>query len=161
MSDLDRRYAQAEQRTEVRRVATVRRGPVSLVAVCLGVALVVGVTAAVDLRRLQTPEGTALAWAGAAVFGDCTAYRQLSVPAFEGDDRCRALRQRTEAAREDPDDVEVDVVSVRQSGDRASAVVRVVLPERSERRVRLELERDGERWRVRREGPVCEVLACP
>jgi len=34
--------------------------------------LAVGVVAAVDLRRLQTPHGTALAWTGAAIFGDCT-----------------------------------------------------------------------------------------
>jgi len=46
----------------------------------LALTLAVGTIAAIDLRRLQTPRGTALAWTGAAVFGDCTAYLALSVP---------------------------------------------------------------------------------
>jgi hypothetical protein len=29
---------------------------------------------------LQTPSGTALAWTGATVFGDCTAYLDPSIP---------------------------------------------------------------------------------
>jgi len=64
----------------------VRRGPEVLVGV---LALGVGVVAAVDLRRLMTPTGTALAWTGAAVFGDGTAYERLSVaePCATPDDR--------------------------------------------------------------------------
>ena len=160
MSELERRYARAEEKNEVRKAATVRRGPVGLVAVCLGVALVVGVTAAIDLRRLQTPSGTALAWAGAAVFGDCTAYRELSQPDAEGDARCRALREATEENRESAGEVDLAVEEVERSGDRAEVSVRVQLPDDPPRTVVLDLRRDGDRWRVQRKGEACRVLTC-
>jgi hypothetical protein len=161
VSDLERRYARAEEKNEVRKAATVRRGPVGLVAVCLGVALVVGVTAAVDLRRLQTPQGTALAWAGAAVFGDCTAYRELSEPKAGGDALCRQLREQTEDNREDAGEVALEVGEVRRQGDRAQVDVRLVLPEREEQVVVLDLRRRGGGWAVERSARTCAVLACP
>jgi hypothetical protein len=156
-------YARLEHKNVARTAATVRRGPVSLVAVCLLVALSVGVVAAVDLRRLQTPRGTAMAWTGAAVFGDCTAYRELSRGPRDGDadERCLSLREQTEDARARAGDVEIELVRVEQDGDRADAVVRVRLPERTSREVPLELRRDGDRWRVELTRPACAVLACP
>jgi hypothetical protein len=158
---LERLYAQAETKNEVRKAATVRRGPVSLIAVCLGVALVVGITAAVDLRRLQTPRGTALAWTGAAVFGDCTAYRELSV-GRDGDDgaECRALRAATEEARDRPGDVDLSVVSVQEDGDRATVVL-AVRRDDEEQRVAIGLREEDGDWRVVPEGEVCEAVLCP
>lgn len=158
---LEERYARAEDRTQAARAATVRRGPIGLVAVCLGVALVVGVTAAVDLRRLQTPRGTALAWAGAAVFGDCTAYRELSVPELRGDEACRQLRVRTEGNRAQAGGVDLVVQRVEQSGDRAEVALRVGLPGAPARTVLLDVRRRGERWAVERTPRACAVLACP
>lgn len=158
---LERLYAQAETKNEARKAATVRRGPVSLIAVCLGVALVVGITAAVDLRRLQTPRGTALAWTGAAVFGDCTAYRQLSVDTAADDDAwCRALHAATEEARDRPGDVDLAVVSVREQGDRATVLVTVRRAD-DERQVSLALRRQDGDWAVLPQGEVCELVPCP
>jgi hypothetical protein len=156
---VERAYARLEATNEVRKAATVRRGPVSLVAVCLGVALVVGVTAAVDLRRLRTPEGSAVAFAGAAVFGDCTAYRDLAAGGLD-DDQCRALRDATEDARERPGDVEVRLASVETAGSAATAVVDVVRQDR-DRRVVLALVRRGDRWAVQPDAGACAVLFCP
>ena len=61
--------------------------------------LAVGVTAAVDLRRLHTPRGAALAWTEAATFGDCRAFLALSDPddptaeRRTDDEICRSLRR--------------------------------------------------------------------
>ena len=141
-----------------------RRGPVSLVAVCLGVALVVGVVAAVDLRRLQTPRGTALAWTGAAVFGDCTAYRELSLTpddAAPDDERCLELRRQTEDARSRAGEVSIELLSVQEGSDRAEAVVRVRRPREPEREVTLDLRPRGDGWAVVLSQETCAVLACP
>ncbi|HWH28880.1 MAG TPA: hypothetical protein VNU26_07955 [Mycobacteriales bacterium] len=156
---LDRLYARAEQKNEQRKAATVRRGPTSLVAVCLGVALVVGVTAAIDLRRLQSPRGASLAWVSAAVFGDCTAYRQLSTAGLD-DDECLELRKRTEDARDEPDEIDIAVVEVVDDGDRARSVVRVRTDGR-ERRLRLDLRRIDGDWRVEPDEAVCQAVYCP
>ena len=156
---IERLYARAEQKNEVRKAATVSRGPTSLVAVCLGVALVVGITAAVDLRRLQSPRGTSMAWVSAAVFGDCTAYRELSSTELD-DAQCLELRERTEEQREDPQDVDIAVLEAADEGDRARSVVQVVIDEREER-VELALRKRGGDWLVQTDGPVCEVLYCP
>jgi hypothetical protein len=162
---VERLYAQAEEKNVARKAATIRRGPVSLVAVCIGVALVVGVTAAVDLRRLQTPEGTALAWTGAAVFGDCTAYRELSAR-DDGDDRddderCRELRLATQEARDRPGDVEIEVVSTEEGDEQAGAVVRVRQPGGDSQEVPLSMRRRGGGWAVQLTEATCAVLTCP
>lgn len=159
---LERRYAELEGKNEQRKAATVRRGPVSLIAVCLGVALVVGITAAVDLRRLRTPEGTALAFVGAAVFGDCATYRQLAAEDLPDDDAfCLALLELTQQARERPDDVEIEVLST-VAGDPpgATALVRVRRGD-DEQVVELPLVREGGELRVRRSPELCAALACP
>lgn len=142
---------------------TVRRGPVSLIAVGLGVALVVGVVAAIDLRRLQTPGGTALAWAGAALFGNCTSYRDLSADGEDGrpdDERCLELRRLTEENRERAGDVDVELLDVQERGDSATAQVRVTLPAGT-RDVALELRRGDGDWAVVLTDEVCAVLPCP
>lgn len=157
---LERLYARAEEKNEQRKTATVRRGPIGLVAVCIGVALAVGVTAAVDLRRLNTPRGTAEAWVGAAVFGECTTYRRLSFPEFEGDQPCRELRDVTEDARERPDEVALEVLEVLQDGDAAVASVRVGRDD-DERDVVVSLRRVDGDWRVWRNETTCASFACP
>ena len=156
---IERLYARAEQKNEVRKAATVRRGPTSLIAVCLGVALVVGITAAVDLRRLQSPRGTSLAWVSAAVFGDCIAYRELASTELDDAD-CLALRERTEDARDDPDEVVVEVVEVAEEDDRARSVVRVRTGDREER-AEIALRRRGGDWIVQPGDDVCQVVYCP
>ena len=74
----------------------VRRTPGVVVGIMGLLVLAVGVTAAVDLSRLQTPHGAASAWTEAAVFGNCRAYLALSLPLEDetrSDDQvCAALR---------------------------------------------------------------------
>lgn len=161
---IERLYAEAERKNEVRKAATVRRGPISLVAVGLGVALVGGVVAAVDLRRLQTAEGTAMAWTGAAVFGECTTFRRLSVLPDDRDDDadCRELLRRSEAARARPGDVEVEVLAAWDAQERAGAEVRVRLPDGRDERVPLSMvRRDGGGWAVQLTDETCDLVPCP
>jgi hypothetical protein len=162
IEELERRYAVAEAKGAGRTAATTRRGPVSLIAVLLGVALAVGVVAAVDLRRLQTPTGAALGWTGAAVFGDCTAYRELSVPdpdeagpERDPDATCRALREAPREPRRARGEVDIDVVAVRRTATRPST--RAPGAARTSRRV---VDRPAARrrrrlggWRTRRCAP--------
>lgn len=158
----EQRYRRQERDGERRRAATVRRGPVGLIAVCLLVALGVGFTAAVDLRRLQTPRGTALAWTGALLFGDCTAYDRLTArPAGAADQRCRALRQASRAARDTPAKVAFDVLGLQQDGPRALVRMRVREPDRPAVEVPLRLERRDGRWRVDADAGTCLLLPCP
>jgi hypothetical protein len=164
LEDLERRYADAELKGSGRTAASARRGPVSLIAVLLGVALAVGVVAAVDLRRLQTPTGAVLGWTGAAVFGDCTAYRELSVPEPDepaADAQCRALRSATERNRDRAGEVELEVVALEEIGDDAVATVRLVRPGQGQRRFDVPLRRTGDGWAVRRTEAVCAVVTCP
>lgn len=118
--------------------------------------------AAIDLRRLQSPRGTALAWTGAAVFGDCTAYQRLSIVDDERSEQevCRALRARTEPARQQAGRVGIDVRSVEQRG--RSATVGVEL-RRGDQVVRVELplRRKGDGWGVVLTDEVCDVVGCP
>jgi hypothetical protein len=155
-------YRREEEELARRRSATVRRGPIGLVAVGLVVALVVGITAAVDLRRLTTPRGTALAWTGALLFGDCAAYDRLTAgltgPART---RCTALRSASEAARDRPSDVDFSIVRVEQTGPVATVVVRTRVLDRPAVDVPLPLHRTGGRWRVQPTGATCVQLPCP
>ena len=161
---LERRYAEAEATRGGRSAATARRGPISLIAVCLGVSLAVGVVAAVDLRRLQSPPGAALAWTGAAVFGNCTAYRELSLrtPADVRDpeEQCADLQRLTAPAREEADDIGVEVVEVEQDGDEAVATVRVARPEEPVIEVPLPLRKVDDRWLVLLTDEVCDQIGC-
>jgi hypothetical protein len=163
LAELERRYAEAEERKSGRSAATARRGPISLIAVCLGVALSVGVVAAIDLRRLQTPTGTALAWTGAAVFGDCTAYRELSAETGDepdADARCRTLREATELNRAEAGRVAIEVVEVAEDGDRARATVVLQRPERDEVEVEVPMRRTGDGWQVELTDEVCDAVGC-
>ena len=125
--------------------------------------LAVGVVAAVDLRRLQTPRGTALAWTGAAVFGDCEAYRRLSINEAadsRSDERvCEDLREETGDARENAAQIGIDVVAVEQRGREATVEVQVRRPGRSAT-VELPLRRKGDGWAVLLTNEVCSAIGC-
>lgn len=161
-SAAEQRYRAQEAAVERRRTATVRRGPVGLIAVCLLVSLGVGTVAAVDLRRLQTPRGAALAWTGALLFGDCTGYDRLTAgPTGDAAARCLALRRTSAAARERPAQVGFEVLRVEPAGDRAAVVMRVREPGRPAADVPLRLERHGQRWLVAADSATCALLPCP
>lgn len=126
--------------------------------------LAVGTVAAVDLRRLQTPTGTALAWAGAVVFGDCTAYARLSI-APESEDRgdaavCRELRAGTEEARAEAARIGIDLESVEQRGREAAARVQIRRGD-DVTSVELELRRKGDGWGVVLTEEMCRQVGCP
>ena len=125
--------------------------------------LAVGIVAAIDLRRLQTPRGTALAWTGAAVFGDCTAYDRLSI-APDSETRseaavCRDLRAATADARAAAATTGIDVLSVDQSGRDATVEVQVRRGD-DETSVELPLRRKGDGWGVVLTDEVCRVVGC-
>ncbi len=160
------RYAALERSVEAQRKRSIARGPIGLIAVLLLLSLGVGIVAAVDLRRLQTPRGAALAWTTAVVFGDCTAYERQSVPP-EGlgevrsdEEVCSDLLRETAAARDAPQEYGVELLDVQQNGEAASAVVEVRRPEET---VELDLQivRRGEGWAVVRTFELCLEIGCP
>ena len=164
----ERIYAAAEQKLERVNARRVRRGPETLVAVLVVMCLAVGIVAAVDLRRLNTPRGAALAWTGAAVFGDCTAYDALSIPqptpippVPSERERCLELRSATQANRESASSIGIDLVGVTVEGeDRAVAEVEIRRLEGT-LRVPLQLRRQGDGWGVVVTQELCEQVGCP
>lgn len=159
------RWAAAERILDVQAARRIRRTPWILIGLTALLVLAVGVTAAVDLRRLQTPRGTALAWTQAAVFGDCRAYLVLSAPPDPAGDRrtddelCGMLRASTAPARSQARQITLTAGPVERRGGTASVTVAVHRPEGTQR-VALRLRRSGEGWVVLRE-PACVVLGCP
>src|SRR3954470_11518509 len=99
--DLEARYAELEAAAEERRRARMRRQPLLLIGLVGVLVLGIGIVSSVDLRRLRTPQGVALRWTQAAVFGDCGDYLHFSTGSSEDtDDRsrdelCRDLRAST------------------------------------------------------------------
>lgn len=160
----ERVYAQAERSLETMKARRVRRGPEVVIAVLLLMTLAVAVVAALDIRRLNTPGGTALRWAGAAVFGECEAYERFSVP--DGPDprsaaeRCTLLREATQRDRENSGSVGIELLSLREDGDRATGRVRVLTPQRDVS-TDLPLVRRGDGWAVVRTVEVCRAVGCP
>ncbi len=161
----ERRYGEMEAAAEGARRARARRQPLILIGLVNALVLGTGVTASIDLRRLQTPGGTALRWTQAAVFGDCDDYLAYSVPdSTTADERspselCRDLRASTEQARADsvriglqlgrvlpqPYGVEVEIVLSR-SGTPVPLAMRLV-------------QVDGH-WRVVRNELTCASVGC-
>jgi len=166
--DLERRYALAEARLQPGREKAVRRGPVLAIAVGLLVTWGSAAVAVVDLRRLETPVGTAGAWTGAALFGSCASYRDLSLPSPEAppdtrttDQQCRDLLARTEPNRSAPAGVSFEVVLVSVPGGGGVATVTVRLTRAgAARTVPLELVRRDGRWRVVRTAAACAEIGC-
>ncbi len=163
----DRLYAEAEASLDGYYEQRRRRGPPLLLATLLTLTLAVGAVTAVDLRRLQTPRGTALAWTGAAVFGDCTAYDRLSVAPSgrdpdrrDGRERCLALRTATQESRDQPTGVAIELGAIVQRGSVATAVVTVTRRNRPTARLTLDLRRQGRGWTVVRTPATCAALGC-
>ena len=153
-------FARLEQRAEVPASTRVWRGQVGLVIVMILVSLLVGTTAAIDLRRLQTPVGTSQRWAEATVFGDCDAYARLSVPAPGVQETrseaevCRDLRVRVAANDVTRAVVRTGLVEVQGR----TAVVRVELARGEDRsQMLLPLRRKGDGWAVVRDEQACRL----
>lgn len=167
-SELDRRYAAAEQGLAAAAAQRVRRTPVVLLALLALLVLGVGLVSSADLRRLQTPRGTALAWTEAAVFGDCRGYDHLSVrppgaaaapDRRTGDQRCAALRQRSQDARLHSGSIRLDAGPARQVGGAATVEVRLTR-DGAVRTTALSLVRRGGGWAVVRDAVACSQIGC-
>lgn len=135
-----------------------------LVALLNALILGIAFTAVVDLRRLETPGGTALRWVEAAVFGDCTDYLTFSTPggALDGrsrDQLCADLRAATAGARNERLRIGLRLKGVRTSG--ATAHVRLELTRHDRPSVlEVDLVRRAGRWRVLRDAVTCGSVGC-
>jgi hypothetical protein len=166
VTTVEERYAEMEAAAEERRRISARRQPLILLAVLNVLILFTALTAALDLRRLRTPEGRALAWTQAAVFGDCDDYFEFSVPdRTQVDQRtpeqvCRQLRTSTTKAREESS--EIGLRLGRTLSTAYGVDVEIVLT-RDEQATTLlvPLVRDQGHWRVVRETRICGPLRCP
>ncbi|MFN2518256.1 MAG: hypothetical protein ABR604_04305 [Jatrophihabitantaceae bacterium] len=157
MTTQEQRWATAERSLEVQAARRIRRTPAVIIAITGLLVIAVASTAVVDLRRLHTPRGAALAWVVAATFGDCRAYLALSTPPRDArgdDDICAALRARTAPARRAIDSYQVRAVSVQQDGDHALVQLDVRTPSGTSR-VTEELVRHDDGWRVVRPPTAC------
>lgn len=165
MADVERRYAELEAAAEVKRRTKARRQPWILIGLVNALVIGTGITAAVDLRRLQTPEGTALRWTQAAVFGDCDDYRAFSVAdRTRPDDRssqelCRDLRAATQSARSDALKIGLKLGRVRRQP--YGAEVEIVLTRKGQTvPVALRLVKVDGDWRVVRDQGTCSAVGC-
>jgi hypothetical protein len=121
--------------------------------------LAVGLISMVDLRRLQTPEGTALRWVQASVVGSCDDYLDYSVaspdrpdPRTE-DEICRDLRVRAKKDSGQTYDLRLKAVNATK--------VQISLT-RGDRTADVEVDlvrRDGA-WRVLRNALTCDSVGC-
>ena len=163
MTTVEERWAAAERTLERGQRKRMRRTPAVVVGITGLLVLAVGVTAAVDLHRLQTPRGASLAWTEAAVFGNCRAYQALSQPVgreVRPDDAvCRALHARTAAARDNPDRFDVQAGAVDRTGPRATVLVRVRRPDGTTQ-VGLHLVQRGDDWLVLLDSAACGQVGC-
>ena len=128
----------------------------------------VGLVASADLRRLQTPRGTALAWTEAAVFGDCRGYAKVSVrdpgeapdtDARTDEQRCRDLRKGSEDARLHSGMIGLDAIRVVQRGSSATVQIRLTR-DGTARTALLSLVRKGSGWAVVRNTVACSQVGC-
>lgn len=166
MSTTEERWARDELTIDVGNAKRIRRTPAVLIGILGGLVIAVGLTAATDLRRLQTPRGASLAWTEAAVFGDCRTYLALSRPVNSSSERrtdaalCRELRTRTEEARANSTRIRVEPGRVERRGRTATAYVQVRRPDGADE-VQLSLVLDGDDWVVLRDERACDVVGCP
>lgn len=162
MASTEARYAELEAAAEAKRRARLRRQPLILIALTAALVVGTGLVASVDLRRLQTPQGVALRWTQAAVFGNCDDYLRFSTGALDRPraEVCRALRSATQEARQDNASVGLRVERVTTRGTSALVVLGVTRQEGA-RTAELDLRRVGGRWRVVRDALSCAVVGCP
>lgn len=165
MTTQEERWARAELTLDVQAERRIRRTPAVVIGITALLVLAVAVTAAIDLRRLQTPRGAALAWAEAATFGDCRGFLALSVVDEPTNDRrtddeiCSSLRRSTETARANSTRITLTARSVVQAGRRAVVRVETRGPDGT-REVPLSLTRRGSDWLVIRQAGACGDVAC-
>jgi uncharacterized protein YcfJ len=165
LGPVEHRYVEAERTAEAKRLARARRQPLILIALVNVLVVAIAATAVVDLRRLQAPEGTALRWAQAAVFGDCGDYLTYSVAdpsatdARSADQLCRDLRAATAMARDESLKIGLAVRRVVIGGSRAE--VELVLTRKGVATdVSLRVARTAGGWRVLRDGLTCGSIGC-
>src|SRR4051795_7892826 len=98
------------------RGARMRRQPLFLIGLVGVLVLGIGIVSSIDLRRLRTPQGVALRWTQAAVFGDCDDYLHFSVGTDDRsrDELCRDLRAATADARRHNIDIGLHVREVEE-----------------------------------------------
>ena len=159
--DLDARYAELEAEADDKRAARMRRQPLVLIALVGGLVLAVGLVSSVDLRRLRTPQGVALRWAQAAVFGDCDDYLHYSTGPDQRPrmDVCRDLRAMTEEARQHNTEIGLTVRQVTTHGSTAVVVLEVTRKD-DVREAQIDERRSGGRWLVVRDATTCAVVLC-
>jgi hypothetical protein len=145
-------------------VRTMRQA-VSLIVVINLLVLGIGLVAAVDLRRLRTPGGTALRWVQAAVFGVCDDYLDYSLPARNVQDTrsraelCRDLSAATQQARSDQLKIGLHLGAVVQRVNSATVAV-VLTRDGAPTRLTLHLVRRQGHWRVLRDEATCGSVGC-
>ena len=156
-------YGEPDAVEEARRRAKARRQGVILLVVVNVLVLATAATAAVDLRRLRTPEGTALLWAHAAILGNCDDYLAFSVAGQTRADArtpaelCRDLRASRDPAHSLTTGIRLAGVLRRGHG----AEVQIVLTNGHRPvQVALRLVERGGRWRVVRDDQACASMGC-
>lgn len=163
-ADLEARYAELEAAAEATRRARLRRQPLILIALTAALVIGTGLVASVDLRRLQTPQGVALRWTQAALFGNCDDYLRYSTGPLDRPraDVCRSLQSATEDARRHNAEIGLRVANVTTQGATSLVVLRISRMDGASRAstARLDLRRVGGRWRVVRDATSCAVVAC-
>jgi hypothetical protein len=145
--------------------ARTTRQAVSLIVVVNLLVLGIGLVAAVDLRRLRTPGGTALRWVQAAVFGVCDDYLDYSVPAGSVHDTrshaelCHDLRAATQQARSDQLKIGLHLGAVVQHANSATVAV-VLTRDGAPTPLTLHLVHRHGHWRVLRDEATCGSVGC-
>lgn len=164
-TSVEEQFRAMEAEAEERRRAKARRQPLLLIALVGTLVLGIGITAAVDLRRLATPGGTALKWTQAAVFGDCEDYLRYSVAERTSSDErspdelCRDLRASTAKAR--ADSITIGLELGRVLDQPYGAEVEVVLTrDKTPTSVAMKLVKVDGRWRVVRNALTCSSVGC-
>ncbi len=165
MTTLEDRYAELEAVAEAKRQAKQQRQRPLLIAVINALVLATGLTVMVDLRRLQTPEGTALRWTQAAVFGSCEDYLDYSVADSTGTDKrspeelCRDLRSATAEARQESSKIGLELGRVLRRPFGAEVEI-VLVRDRRSTPVAMRLVRVDGQWRVVRDQVTCASVGC-
>lgn len=140
-----------------------RRQPLILIALLDVLVVGVGTTAAIDLRRLQTPSGTALAWTQAALFGDCGDYRRYAVadPTDRRgpDELCQDLRARTVDNRAASASIALRRRGSHQTGRTATVQLEITRKD-VPTTVELRLRRVAGRWLVILDSAACDGVGC-
>lgn len=166
MTTAEQRWREAELAAEAKQRARARRQPLILIGLVDALVIGIALTATVDLRRLQTPGGTALRWTQAAVFGDCPDYLEFSVadPSVPDsrttDELCQDLRAATADARAEQLKIGLRLSGVQTSGGRSQVEV-LIVRKQVPTRASMHLVRTRGHWRVVRDSFTCGSVGCP